>query len=693
MQPDGSLKVIFIHDDQNEANRMASLLRNAKYKVDPTHADSPEVLAKLLQDKHWDLVIAQYESQQIPNKEIFPHLRRLNLDLPVLFICDHWSFEATSDGLRMGAAWVTPVDQDQVFLLTVARTLFNLEQRRKLRHWKRRHNEAELRAERLLDSSRDAVAIVQEGTYLYANDAYANMFGYLDADAMICLPVIDTVAKEDQPRLKEFLRPVSDEEEWEAKQLEFSGLRSDGSTVPVECSVSQVNYQSEPALEFLITGDILSTDEVTQTAHNTKTISQRQRTIENIQTAIRKATQKNQTSSLLYISIDRYQHLEQELGFQLTEELIAALVGRIEAKLETPALINRFKEDGLVLLLKEKNAESALEIAEQFCNAATEKPLELHGQTFNITLSIGVSGITEAVTSPEGCIFRCLQAITDLQSTQDQPNYGNGAKLYEADLNTLETSDYDALARGEKLLEKEQFDLSYQPIITLHGEPGEFYEVLLRVSPEGNPKELPADFIDRLFKTDLGSKIDRWVILESVKVLSEKMKTDPDTKLFINISSSTICDDSFIAWLKVALKASGIAPKQLIFQLREIDVGRHQTQAIAFINSLNGIQSKVALSHFGLAINPTQLLKTIKVDYVKFDSLVIEKTQTADGSNLEDIEQLINALIAEDEKIIVPFVEHADMIPSLWQFGIHYIQGHFLQAPMAAMDFDFNDSE
>ena len=214
MQSDGTLKIIFTHDDANEANRLVSLLRNAKYKVEPTHVDSPEVLAKLLQDKHWDLIIAQFESTQVANKEIFPHLRRLNLDIPVLFICEEWSFEAVNEGLRMGAALVTPMDQDQILLLVVSRTLYNLEQRRKLRHWKRRHSEAELRAERLLDSSKDAIAIIQEGTYLHANDAYAELLGYLDSDAMICLPVIDTVANEDQPRLKQFLRPVSAEEIW-----------------------------------------------------------------------------------------------------------------------------------------------------------------------------------------------------------------------------------------------------------------------------------------------------------------------------------------------------------------------------------------------------------------------------------------------------------------------------------------------
>lgn len=694
MQSDGTLKIIFTHDDANEANRLVSLLRNAKYKVEPTHVDSPEVLAKLLQDKHWDLIIAQFESTQVANKEIFPHLRRLNLDIPVLFICEEWSFEAVNEGLRMGAALVTPMDQDQILLLVVSRTLYNLEQRRKLRHWKRRHSEAELRAERLLDSSKDAIAIIQEGTYLHANDAYAELLGYLDSDAMICLPVIDTVANEDQPRLKQFLRPVSAEEIWEKQHITFTGLRADGDTTPVECVVSQVNYQNEPALEFLVTSELPdSSEEAAASIAPVKPVNTRQRTIDSIEAAIRRASQKNEVSSLLYIALDRYTALEKEIGLQAMEELVSSLTGRIEDILGNEQPVCRFREDSLTVLLKDRNAESALETASQICEAASATPIEVNAQTFNMTLSIGISAITEAVTSPEGCIQRSLKAISELRAEDGQDDYGDGARVYEADLAMLENSDYDALSRGEQLLEKELFDLYYQPIITLHGEPGEFYEVLLRVSPEGNPKELPDDFIDRLFKTDLGNKIDRWVIIESVKALAEKMKTNPETRLFINLSSSTICDESFIAWLKVALKASGIAPKQLTFQLREIDVGRHQNQAIAFIQSLNDIQSKVALSHFGLSINPMQLLKNIQVDYVKFDSLVIEKTQTADGSNLEDIEQLINGLVAEEEKIIVPFVEHADMIPSLWQFGIHYIQGHFLQPPMPAMNFDFNDNE
>ena len=67
------------------------------------------------------------------------------------------------DALKMGAVDAVPVDEDQFFIQSVARALFNLEQRRRLRYWKRRFSESEDRFESLILSSQDGIAIIQEG--------------------------------------------------------------------------------------------------------------------------------------------------------------------------------------------------------------------------------------------------------------------------------------------------------------------------------------------------------------------------------------------------------------------------------------------------------------------------------------------------------------------------------------------------
>ncbi|WP_461516705.1 GGDEF/EAL domain-containing response regulator [Porticoccus sp.] len=694
MASDNALKLLLVHDSFEEANRIVSLLRNANYRAESKHVDQEDVLSKLLQDKPWDLIIGQASNTKLPVKAIFSLIRRLNTDTPVILISDENRPQDIVEGLRLGAADVIPMDEDQHLLLVVARTRYDLEQRRRLRNFRRRYAESESRCERLLSSSVDAIAIVQEGTYLFVNDSYAQLFGHLEGDNMSCLPVLDTIAREDHPRLKEYLRPIEENEDIYAKHLTFTGITNDRIPVPIEARIAKVDYQGEPALEFLISREFLdgatSNLEGILTDDGNAISIQRDKVIEIINIAIRQAAQKHNSSIMLYITLDNYLNTLSEIGIQNTEQLISQLVEKINEENQQGFPFMRFKEDTFVMIMQSTGADAGLHYATHLCESIVASIFELEDRTYTLTLGIGATVISETVTTAEGCIDRALSALNELYQANDA-RFANGAKLYESEIGH-EFCEEDLTDSARAMLEGKQFELFYQPVIPLQGTKEEFYEVLLHTKEGPQTTSLPENFIAKVFKTTVAAEIDRWVILEALKNLTETLKRAPNTRLFINISSQTICDEGFISWLKVALKASNLSPRQVIFQLREIDLARQFNRSVELISELSKINGDVALSHFGLAIEPMTLLHKLSVNYVKFDSVIIEKAYQSEES-LEEVENLIGQLKGAEEKIIVPFVERADMIPTLWTCGVHYIQGHFLQPPSRQMDYDFNTDD
>ncbi len=694
MAADNALKLLLAHDSFEEANRIVSLLRNANYRSESKHVNKEDVLNKLLQDKSWDLIIAQFNGTDVPIKSIFSMIRKLNLDIPVVLISDEYNPSEIVEGLRLGAADVIPMDEDQHLLLSISRTLYDLEQRRRLRLCRRRYSDAESRSDRLLGSSEDAIAIVQEGTYLFANESYSQLFGYLNDESMLCLPVTDNISTEDRPRLKQFLRPIDAGEHINTETIRFTGMTNNEIPVPIEVRIAKVDYQSEPALEFLITKAFLENQNGSLgEAFNEKTSNavdiQRDKVIELINGTIRQAAQKHNTSVLLYITLDRYQNIQNEIGLQKTENLVWQLIEKIESESKAGYILKRFKEDSFVMILPNTGADAGLMFGTHLCENIDQHVFEFDDQTLSLTLGIGATVISETVTTAENCIEHALSVLTELHSEQNSADYANAARLYESGIGPEFTEeDVEDIART--MLEEKQFELLYQPIIPLHGDPQEFYEVLMQVAPEAQGKHLPDNFIAKVFKTPTAIDIDHWVILESIKTLAGKLKTAPSTRLFINISGHSIADEGFLPWLKVALKASGLLPKHVVFQLREIDVARQFHRSVQLIEELSRINGNVALSHFGLAIEPMKLLKKLSVNFVKFDSVIIERANENEGGVVE-VENLINALKGEDEQIIVPFVERAQMIPTLWRCGVHYIQGHFLQPPLPVMNYDFSD--
>jgi PAS domain S-box-containing protein len=256
------------------------------------------------------------------------------------------------------------MNEDQRLLLVIARTLYDLEQRHRLRQSRRLYSDSENRCDRLLGSSIDAIAIVQEGTYLYTNDSYAQLFGYVNSEGMLCMPVIDTLATEEQENLKEYLRPIEADEESPNKTINFTGMTSDEIPVPIEAKISKVDYQGEPALEFLIAKDFLEGQTGTPIETSTGTSSsisiQRNKVIELINATIRQAAQKHNTSALLYITIDRYLNVQSEIGIQKVEELISLLLEKIDAETKDNHSLNRFTEDSFIMVVPNTSADAVL---------------------------------------------------------------------------------------------------------------------------------------------------------------------------------------------------------------------------------------------------------------------------------------------------------------------------------------------
>lgn len=689
MSANDTIKLLLIHDSVDEANRLVSLLRNAGYNVSPKHAESERDLPKLLQNASWDLILAQFECNTISPQSIFHHARRLNRDIPVVLIAKDLNTSVV-EGLRMGASDTLGMDEDQHLLLVVSRTLYNLNQRRRLRYWKRRYSEAETRCQQLLHSSRDAIAIVKEGTYIYANDSYAQLFGYMDREEMLCLPVIDTVAPESQNKIKPLLKSLFTEEAWEPQELQFTALRADDLPIDIHMSTAQVEYEDEPALQFLIKSDVFqyqdNNAEVVQTQNNLTEI-RLHKLIEQINTAIRRATQMNKDSLLLQIQLDQFAELRQENGIKISEDLLHQVGKKIDTLITDNHVTGRYQEDSFLVLMPDTDADAALRLAENLCHQLANDIIEIGDQTFAVTLSIGLSVISDAISTVESILDRCQQAI---DSVHAKDGAGNGAKLYELEFSpSIKEIDTNIEAMGRKLLGNNQFEILYQPIIGLHGESKPTYEALIRVNADANPKDFPVDFIAQLFKTEAAREIDRWVIHEAVMALSEKQRSDPSTRLFINISHHTFCDPEFTSWLDITLKPVDISPSSLVFQLSEIEVGRHLNHATAVVDKLKKMGGHVSLVHFGVSINPLQLLERLPVDFVKLDRQLVDKAYENEEGQ-EALENIINTLRATDEKVIVPFIESPALMPTLWRLGVQYIQGYYLQAPQPNMSYDFN---
>nr|MBO2510126.1 ferrous iron transporter C [Gammaproteobacteria bacterium] len=404
--------------------------------------------------------------------------------------------------------------------------------------------------------------------------------------------------------------------------------------------------------------------------------------LELLDAAAERAVNAGQPATLAYIRLDRYQPLLAEIGLAGIDLLLADLATLLRAHFPADAQLARFGDDVFTVLQPGIAPEQALDGLNALLKKVEGHLFDVAGRTAQTTLSIGVAGINETSAKVQEVVDRAHRCADELKG-------GNALKLYDpTDELAAAASRGNVLAMVQHALETNGFRLLFQPIISLRGDSNEYYEVLLRLlNPQGE-EIAPGEFLGAAQDAGLAEKIDRWVILNAIKLLADHRAKGHNTCLFLHLSSASLQDQTLLPWLSVALKAARLPSDALIFQISEPDATTYLKQAKALTQGLSELHCKVALSQFGCALNPFNTLKHLNVDFVKVDGSFSQDLSSPESQ--EALKTLLASLHAQAKLTIVPFVESASVLATLWQAGVNYIQGYYLQGPSQAMDYDFS---
>lgn len=679
-----TVRLLLLEDSQNEAERLVSLFRNAGRATRVHRIVSSDDLANALQQS-WDLLINAPSSDNLDPSEAISAIRRQAKDIPVIQLTADNDPDAITEALTLGAQDALPAGEDERLILVANRELANLEERRARRAAEVALREAEKRCQLLLDSSVDAITYVHDGMHIYANRAYLQMFGYEDADELEGMPMIDLIDCSEQTKFRDFLKSYQGGEG--AAELTCGGVKANGQRFEARMSFSPASYDGEPCIQVVIRAEtanaeleeklreISSQDLVTG-------LFNRNHFLELLDGATERAVNAGQPASLAYIQVDRYPALLAEVGLAGIDLLLTDLANLLRAHFASDVQLARFGDDVFTVLQPGLPPELTREGLQALLRKVDSHLFDVAGRTVQTSLSIGVAGLNETTPRAQEVIDRAHRCADELKD-------GNALKLYNpADELAAAASRGNIVAMLQQALENNSFRLLFQPIISLRGDSNEYYEVLLRMlNPQGEEVP-PAQFLDAARDAGMAEKIDRWVILNSIKLLADHRAKGHSTCLFIHLSAASLQDQTLLPWLSVALKAARLPSDALAFQITEPDAITYLKQAKALTLGLAELHCKVALSQFGCALNPFNTLKHLSVDFVKVDGSFSHDLSSAESQ--EALKTLLASLHAQAKLTIVPFVESASVLATLWQAGVNYIQGYYLQGPSQSMDYDFS---
>ena len=680
-----TVRVLMLHDSKDQAEALINDIRNLGYAT-RAHLIEDEVdLLNALNQSTWDIMLARPETDDISAYSAIKHIQAKDKDIPTLILTDSNDSEAITKGLRYGAQDVVPVGENERLRLIFQRELVNSNERKKRRSIEIKLHETEKRCNLLLDSSRDAITYIHDGMHIYANEAYIELFGYQDKEDLEGMPIMDMIASRDKEQFKHMLRDYRDFDG--PAELTCYGLRLDEAEIKAHMIFSTAFYDNEPCTQIILRVDrgnaeleaklkAISTQDLLTGLGNRSYFS------EQLDQIITANAENNRSSSLLYICLDAFGDLKSTLGLSKADMVITDIAHHLTQHFENNNTLSRYSDDVFTVIIS-GSTDEANNQAEPMVRNIAEHIYQAEGESTQVTVSTGIAIISDQAPKGEKLISRAYKAMSEVRS-----NGGNGVKLHIPQQNTPNPENIPLTDQLKQAIDNKQLSLLFQPVIDLRGSNSELYEALVRMKGEQG-KTISAGDLLAAADSKLCEKIDRWVILKSIKLLTEQREAGHKTRLFINLTRASVQDKTFLPWLSVAFKAARLSTDAVIFQITENDITSTLKEARLLTKSLQEIHCQVAINRFGCSLNPFNSLKHLNVEYLKIDPSFSKDLSSNESK--EALKEIVATAHSQGKLTIIPYVENATILSTLWQIGANYVQGHYLQAPMESMNYDFSD--
>jgi EAL domain-containing protein (putative c-di-GMP-specific phosphodiesterase class I) len=150
--------------------------------------------------------------------------------------------------------------------------------------------------------------------------------------------------------------------------------------------------------------------------------------------------------------------------------------------------------------------------------------------------------------------------------------------------------------------------------------------------------------------------------------------------LFVRLSQDTLSDASLPAWLANQLKTTRIEAPRIVFQIREEVASQQIKEAVALQDALRGMKFRFAIEGFGLGRDTEQLMGHLSPDFVKIHGALMQGL-SADQDKQHRVKTLVDLAHSRKAVTIGERVQDANTMAVLWQLGVEFIQGYFVNAP------------
>lgn len=674
------IRVLLVDDDEDDfvmTRDMLSEIKGLECHLDWVSSGS-EALALIDEGEH-DVYLLDYRLGEKSGLDIMREAFLRGCRAPIILLTGQGDDEVDVEAMKAGASDYLMKGQTDATLLgrSIRYSIERAQSSRALR-------ESEERFQRLVEMSPDAIIVHTDGEIVFINGAGVALLGAESPSQIVGRPLLDFVHDDYRESVSARvcrMEKVSEDHPF----VEEKFLRLDGTEVYVEAAAVPFSYHDKAAVQ-VVARDIGRRKEVEEKLlhdafHDALTgLPNRALFTEHLKIAVERAKRsKGYLFAVLFLDLDRFKNVNDSLGHTIGDQLLVGIARRLEVCIRQIDSVARLGGDEFAVLLDGIDDPSdAVRIAERL-QAEMSEPFNLGGFEVFTSASIGIAMSDTGYEQPEE-VVRDADIAMYRAKAQGRARH----EVFDIEMHARAVALLQLETDLRRAIERDEFCVYYQPIMSLASGVIEGVEALVRWKHPERGLVTPSEFISVAEETGVIIPLGRWVLRESCRQMREWQDRFPALRSFtlsVNLSGKQFTQTDLVEQIKQILSETRLDPHCLQLEITESSVIENTATVTAMLVQLRDLGVRLSMDDFGTGYSSLSYLHRFPIHTLKIDRSFISNRDMGDENEI--VKTIIMLARNMGMNVVAEGVETVEQLASLKALDCEYGQGFYFSRPVA----------
>jgi len=404
----------------------------------------------------------------------------------------------------------------------------------------------------------------------------------------------------------------------------------------------------------------------------------------------------NHKFAVLFVDIDGFKKVNDSLGHSIGDQLISEIGRRMTKSLrgydtvsrpmisecqegpkEENSLARLGGDEFTILLVDINDPSDAIRAAERI-QSVLAMPYSFGGQEVFVSASVGIA----LSTTPHSTADDLLRDA-DIAMYRAKSLGKARVEIFDTEMHVQAVNRLKLESALRRAVEREEFRLFYQPIISLHRGRITGFEALLRWQPPNRGLVGPAEFIGVAEETGLILPIGKWVLhqaCQQARLWQTQYPSDPPLTMSVNISAKQFAKSDLAEEIRLVLEQTGIPSSSLELEITETVAMGDAERTIKTLSRLKSLGVRLAIDDFGTGYSSLNYLRRLPFDTLKIDRSFV--FNIGSGNDSHDMVAIIVMLARNlGLRVVAEGLETAEHVNHLQKLNCEFGQGYFFSKP------------